>query len=221
MKKKLLLIVSAFIGTMVMAQQSPSFGVRMGVTASGMQGDAVSSLNNLLDYTKGSVTTGTHTGFFAGAYTHIPVSDYIVIEPALYYTQKGYEMNGALNIKGAEFLGMNAKALLNTQYIDLPVVVKGTFNGFEVFAGPQISYLAAADLKTTAGLLGFNVLNSKTDATAQLNKWDAAITGGIGYHFANGLNVMASYDYGLMKADANQNLNAYNRSVKVGVGFTF
>ena len=59
------------------------------------------------------------------------------------------------------------------------------------------------------------------DATQQLNRWDAAITGGVGYQFGNGVNITAAYDHGLMKADANKNMESYNHSFKVGVGFTF
>jgi hypothetical protein len=78
-----------------------------------------------------------------------------------------------------------------------------------------------ADLKTTAGVFGFNLLNKKMDATNQFSKWDAAITGGIGYKFMNGVNISASYDYGLSRVDANNSLNSYNHSVKVGIGMNF
>ena len=47
------------------------------------------------------------------------------------------------------------------------------------------------------------------------------LTGGIGYQFENGLNVQAGYDYGLSKLDKNENYSAYNRVVKVSVGFSF
>jgi hypothetical protein len=47
------------------------------------------------------------------------------------------------------------------------------------------------------------------------------LTGGIGYQFANGLSLSASYDYGLSKVDANQSVNAFNRAVKVGIGINF
>jgi hypothetical protein len=222
MKKQILLLAFMAIATISMAQQvTPSFGIRGGLSSSGMQGDAVKNLNSMLDFANGMVTTGNRTGFFAGTYVNIPVSEKISVEPALYYTQKGYEMNGDFAIKGADFLGANAKAQLISQYVDLPVVLKANFNGFQVFAGPQVSYLAKADLRTTAGVLGFNVLNRKMDATEQFNRWDAAVTGGVGYQFANGINVMAAYDHGLSKVDANKSFNATNRSFKVGIGMTF
>ena len=221
MKKEILLFVSIAISAIGFAQNQPSFGIRGGITSSTMQGDAVNSLQNLLDYTNGAITTKSHTGFFAGANASIPVSDLVSVEPGLYYSQKGYEMQGELNLKGVEFLGANAQAKLTSHYIDLPVLLKLNFNGLQLFAGPQISYLAKADLRTTAGALGFNVLDKTMDATDQFNRWDAGMTGGIGYKFPNGFNVSASYDYGLSKVDANQNIDSYNRSFKVGVGFNF
>lgn len=186
-----------------------------------MRGDAVNSLESLIDFTEGRITTANKTGFFGGGYVSIPVSESVSIEPGIGYTQKGYQMRGELGIKGVEFLGANAKAALTTHYIEMPVLLKADVGGLQLFAGPQVSYLAKADLRTTAGVLGFNLLNRTMDATQQFNQWDAAVTGGLGYQFENGFNIRASYDHGLSRADANKNLNAYNRAFKVGVGYSF
>ena len=179
MKKKFLLAASILVSTLAMAQTRPVFGVRAGVSSASMQGDAVNSLKDLLDFTNGAITTGSHTGYFAGAYANIPLTEKLSVEPAVYYTQKGYELSGELNIKGAEFLGANARARLNSQYIDVPVVVKASMGGLQLFAGPQVSFLTKAELNTKAGALGFNFLNSKSDATQQFNLWDAGLTVGI------------------------------------------
>jgi hypothetical protein len=221
MKRKILLFAAIAVSSLSFAQSKPSFGIRAGVTSSSMKGDAVNSLQDILSYTNDAVTTSAHTGFFAGANVSIPVSDLVSIEPGVYYAQKGYAMRGDLNLKGVEFLGANAKADLTSQYIDMPVLLKLNFNGLQLFAGPQISYLAKADLKTTAGVLGFNLLNKTMDATDQFNRWDAGVTGGVGYQFANGVNISASYDHGLSKLDANQNFDSYNRAFKLGLGFSF
>lgn len=221
MKKQILLFASIAISAISFAQLKPSFGIRGGVTSSSMKGDAVNNLQDLIDYTNGAITTSSHTGFFGGVNASIPVSDLVSIEPGLYYSQKGYDMTGELNIKGVEFLGINGKAKLTSSYVDLPLLLKLNFNGLQLFAGPQISYLTKADLRTTAGVLGFNVLDKTMDATDQFNRWDAAVTGGIGYQFANGFNLFAAYDHGLSKVDANQNVDSYNRSFKVGAGFRF
>lgn len=221
MKKQILLFAFVAISAISFAQSKPTFGIRAGVTSSSMKGDAVNSLQNLLDYTNGGITTTNHTGFFGGVNASIPVSELVSIEPGLYYSQKGYGMKGELNLKGVEFLGVNAKAKLTSHYVDLPVLLKLDFNGLQLFAGPQVAYLAKADLRTTAGALGFNVLDKTMDATNQFNRWDAGVTGGIGYKFPGGVAISASYDHGLSKIDANQNFDSYNRSFKVGIGFNF
>lgn len=221
MKKKILLFVAIFISGYSFSQQSPTIGIRAGVSSSGIRGDAAQSLNQVLQFTNGIIGTSDRVGFFAGGYASIPFSDNFSIEPGIYYTQKGYQMKGQFDLKGAGFLGANARADLITQYIDVPLYLKGTWEGLQIFAGPQISYLASANLKTTAGLLGVNLLNSNTDVVNMMNRWDAAVTGGIGYQFSNGLGITASYDYGLMKVDSDKRANAFNRGFKVGLGVQF
>ncbi|MDB5199775.1 MAG: hypothetical protein JWO92_1738 [Chitinophagaceae bacterium] len=218
MKKQFLFALSIFISTISFAQVKPTFGVRAGVLSSGIRGEASSNLDNLISFANGMITTNNRTGFFAGAYASISMDNTISIEPGLFYSQKGYELNGDLTIKGAGFLGANAKAKLQSEYIDIPVVLKANISGFQLFAGPQFSYLMKANLNTTAGLLGFNLLNNNMDVTQQFNRWDMGITGGIGYKLSNGININASYDYGLSKLDKNQNTKAYNNAFKVGVG---
>jgi hypothetical protein len=221
MKKQILLFASFAVASFSFAQNKPTVGVRIGAVNSTIKGDATSSLKDLLNFSDGMITTGSRTGYFAGVNVNIPINEMFSVEPSLNYSQKGYELKGELNIKGAEFLGVNAKAALNNSYVDLPVVLKANINGLQLFAGPQISYLVKSDLKTTAGALGFNIVNSSADATQQLNRWDAGMTAGIGYQFSNGLNVTAAYDHGLSKIDANKNMEAYNRAFKVGLGFRF
>ena len=218
MKKQSLFILSIIISAISFAQSNVSFGARVGISSTGMRGDAVNNLNNLLTSTNGMVSTRNLTGFFAGINADIPIGSGVSLEPGLYYAQKGYELRGALNVKGLNFLGANAKAQLQSQYVDMPVLLKVNVGGLQLFAGPQFSYLMRADLHTSAGVLGINLLNSKIDATNQFNRWDAAVTGGIGYQFANGINLMASYDYGLSKMDANKNVSSYNDVVKLGLG---
>ena len=231
MKKQLLLAVSFIISTVTIAQlkkatlktaaKQPSFGVRAGLISSNLTGDAVNSLQGILNYSNGMVSSASRTGFFAGTYATIPIDNLLSVEPGIYYSQRGYELNGQLNLKGAEFAGVNAKAKLNADYLDVPLLLKATIDGLQLFAGPQISYLMKADLQTTAGLLGFNLLNTNMDATSQFNRLDVGVTAGIGYRVANGFNIMAAYDHGLSKMDANRNLDSYNRSFKFGVGLNF
>jgi hypothetical protein len=221
MKKQILLTAFVVITTMAMAQIKPSFGVRAGVVSSAVKGDAVNNLESTLDLANGMITTANRTGFFAGGYASIPVSNILSVEPGLYYSQKGYQLAGSFSLKGLGILAANARANLRSDYIDVPVLLKANFDGFQIFGGPQVSYLVNSNLNTRAGALGINLLNRNINATSLFNKWDAAFTGGLGYKFSNGFNVTASYDHGFSRVDANRSVNSYNRVFKLGVGFEF
>lgn len=222
MKKQLLFLLFTVLSVAALAQPAAKFGVRAGVTYAGMRGDAVSNLNGLLDFANGMITTHDRTGFFAGTYATVPLGGGISVEPGLYYAEKGYELRGDLTVKGLDFLGATAKAQLQQHYIDIPVLLKADLGGgLQLFAGPQFSYLAKSNLKTTAGILGINLLNKNMDATNQFNRWDMGLSAGLGYQLKNGVNITAAYDYGLSKVDANKNVNGYNRAFKVGLGFSF
>src|SRR5215203_4769190 len=108
MKKHLFVLSALFAGLLASAQDGPS--------SAWFKGDAVSSLQNILDYADGAITTGNRTGFYGGGSVAIPLGSGISVEPGVYYAQKGYTLNGDLNIKGAEFIGANAKAQLTSHY---------------------------------------------------------------------------------------------------------
>lgn len=222
MKKQILLLFVTVSALHSFAQVTPQISVKAGLISSGIRGEAVSNLNNLLDFTDGRVTTQNRTGFFAGMSVGIPLNEQITVEPGIYYAQKGIEMQGELGIKGIEFLGANARARLQSNYIDVPILLKANLGGgLKIFAGPQVSYLASSNLKTTAGVLGINLFNNTLNASDQFNKWDMAVTGGVSYEFKNGFSISGAYDYGLTRIDANNSINGFNSSIKVGIGMKF
>lgn len=222
MKKQILLLFVSVSALYASAQVTPQISVKAGLTSSGIRGEAMNNLNNLLDFTDGRVTTQNRTGFFAGVSVGIPLNEQITVEPGIYYSQKGIELNGELGIKGIEFLGANARARLQSDYIDVPILLKANLGGgLKIFAGPQVSYLASSNLKTNAGVLGINLFNNTLDASDQFNKWDMGVTGGVSYEFKNGFSISGAYDYGLSRIDANNSVNGYNSSIKVGIGIKF
>ena len=220
MKNKILLAICSLFSVTSFAQQI-TFGGAAGITNTGMRGDAVQSMQQLFDVTDGILSTRSVTGFYAGGFTNIPVSKNISIEPGLYYSAKGYELSGSYSIKGIGLLSAQASTRLQSSYIDMPVLLKINLNGFQVFAGPQLSYLTGAKINTSAGISIFNLINNKTSVTNRLNRWDAGLTAGVGYQFSNGIRITGSYDHGLSKVDAGQNINTYNKGFKLGAGFSF
>ncbi|HEY0751695.1 MAG TPA: hypothetical protein VGD26_11105, partial [Chitinophagaceae bacterium] len=108
MKKQILLFSSILLSTIAFSQDNISAGIRAGVVSSSIRGDANNSLRDMLEFTDGMVNTKNNTGFYAGANTNIELGKGFSIEPGIYYSQKGYEMKGEIDLKGIEFLGANA-----------------------------------------------------------------------------------------------------------------
>lgn len=216
---------SAIAVMMILANSTEAqtkFGVQAGVINSTWKGEALNSLNDVVDLTNGYITTHSKTGFTVGGYATIPVAEKISFEPGINYSQKGYTMKGDLKIDKLDFLGINASAKVEAHYIDVPLILKAEVaKGFTVFAGPQVSYLAKNNLHVNAGILGISLYDDKLDMTDDFNRVDIGLTGGLGYKFDNGFNFKAGYDHGLSKLDKNDNFKAYNRAFKFTVGFTF
>lgn len=221
MKKKILLSLSLLVSVVAFAQPKVSFGLSAGAGIYNMRGETVNELKQVLGFTDGIITTNAVTGFNGGGYVNIPVGGNLSFEPGLYYSTKGYQLKGSYTVKDISMLSANAVSTLRTGYIDMPVLLKADFNGLQVFAGPQVSYLTGASLNTRASIAFFDVLNSNMDVTSRFSRWDAAVTGGVGYQFSNGIRLTAAYERGLMKADAKRNTELYNQGFKISAGFSF
>ncbi len=222
MKYKILPAVLSAFALSITAQAQITKGIHAGAAVTNWRGDASGTLNDIVKATNGFLQTAPKTSFYVGGFVNIPVTKAVSIEPGINYTQKGYTLRGDLAIDKLNFLGANAGAKVESQYIDIPIVLKvQPVKGLQIFAGPQLSYLVKSNLKVDAGILGISLLKRSVDLTSNFNRIDAGVTGGIGYRFTNGLRITGSYDRGLSRLDKNSNLKAYNEAFKVGLGFSF
>ena len=213
-------IISLMMMNIIYAQVS--FGVRSGINFSKWDGQDLQIINDLLDKTDGYAYTKGTRGMHIGGYVSIPISETFTFEPGIEYSKKGYSIKGDFQIPVLKYLGINARAQVQSHYIDMPLVIKANvYKGFNIYAGPQVSYLVRSTLNAKVGVLGITLFNRGFGITERFNKVDMGLTGGVGYAFNNGLNIQAGYDYGLSKLDKNDNYDAYNRVVKVSVGYTF
>lgn len=214
------LIFSFTISNVIHAQVT--YGIRSGVNYASWRGEDIQIIEDLVDKTDGYIVTKGRTGMHIGGYVNIPLSETFAFEPGLAYSKKGYSLKGDFQIPVLKYLGVNARAQVQSHYIDIPLVIKANvYKGLQVYAGPQVSYLVRSTLNAKLGVLGITIFNRGVGITERFNKVDMGLTGGVGYQFENGLNVQAGYDYGLSKLDKNDNYSAYNRVVKVSVGFSF
>lgn len=218
--KKLFLLIGILVAGIMQAQaQQISGGIKAGLNVSDWGGDVGRAIGDVLN--EASVNSSTmKQGYHLGGYLSIPLGQYFLLEPGLYYSTKGVEAN--YSYQANNLLKVKATLTEDAHYIDLPLLVKVALgNGFQLYAGPQVSYLVSNKVRGEAGIMGLSYEEDiKWDSG--FRKVDFALAGGLAYQFANGVQLNAGYDHGLSSLDAGKsNVDVYNRVVKFSVGYTF
>ncbi|MFC6998640.1 porin family protein [Rufibacter roseus] len=225
MKKMLVVVIVLLAGlsTNVFAQDGKvRLGIKGGYSVTGWQGETVKSFKDLLEYTNGNVQTKWRQGFHAGAYLSVPLGAGFEFEPGVQYSQKGMALEGRVPGESIEFLNAKVTVTNKAEYLDVPLLAKVYLGeGFNLFAGPQLSFLLSNKVNVNAGALGFSAYNNDFDWKTPQRTVDVGFSAGAGYQFQNGLNVGGSYDLGLTTIDDNADYKSYNQGFKASVGFRF
>ncbi len=151
------------------------FGIKGGVNFSNMYTEDVDDENVL-------------TGFNLGVFAKLPITNFIAIQPELYYTTKGSELT-----YNNSFAQGTAKFRMN--YIEAPLLlVVNLTKNFNIHGGGYVAYLV--DGKATN-----NSDNNLFDSEDELdnddfNKIDAGLAAGLGIDVGT-FSVGARYNYGL------------------------
>lgn len=222
MKKLHTLLAALSFAGIASAQSQPSFGIAGGMIYSNLSGDAMKSVQSMLDYTNGMVSKEPHIGYYFGISGTLPISENVSVQPGINYSQKGAKLVGNFNLKGLDILSPNASAALQMNYFEVPLLLKASMGkGLKVFAGPQVSYLSNAMLQVKAGALGINLLDKSIDATPQFNRWNVGASAGLEYKLINNISISAAYDYGFSKLDKNKSVNSNIGNARVGLTIHF
>jgi len=225
MKKILVMVVVLLAGlsTQSFAQVSQvRVGLKAGYSVTGWQGEAVQSFKDLIEYTNGNVETRMRQGFHAGAYLSIPLGAGFEFEPGVQYAQKGMVLEGRMPGENVQVLNAKVTITNKAEYIDVPLLAKVYIGeGFNLFAGPQVSFLVSNKVNVSAGALGFSAYNSDFNWNTPQRTVDVGFSAGAGYQLQNGLNVSGSYDMGLTTIDDNADYKSYNQGFKASVGYRF
>jgi hypothetical protein len=196
MKKLMFLFAFGLLGVQFAQAQSSSnggFGIRGGANFFNFGGDDVSENN----YTN-------RIGFHAGVNASIFATDRIAIEPGVYYSVKGTQNDDAVN----------SRAVLD--YVDVPLLLRMyVSDGFNLFAGPQVSFLAKSKFESDFGGSTVSI------DTNSIKDTDMGLVFGLGYNLPKGFNVQGSYDLGLTPIFENNNADVYNRGFKFSLGYSF
>ncbi|QHL89108.1 outer membrane beta-barrel protein [Nibribacter ruber] len=225
MKKIILAALALVAGVMTngFAQDGGlKVGFRGGYGASGWQGETMKSVDNLLEFTNGNVKTKMRQGFHGGMYVSIPMGAGFELEPGVQYAQKGMVLEGTVPGNAGEYLNAKATITQKSEYLEVPLLARlYVAGGLNLFAGPQVSLLLNNKINVSAGALGINAYNNDFDWDTGQRQVDLGMAAGVGYQFANGLNVSGSYDMGFTTIDADADYKTYNHGFKGSVGFRF
>ncbi|WP_291119923.1 porin family protein [Flavobacterium sp. UBA6135] len=175
----IILLSSAFATSNAQTNDSStsgaSFGFKGGVNFSNLYTDDVDD-NNVL------------TGFNAGIFISLPLTEMFSIQPEFLYTTKGAEL-----VYNNAFAQGTGKFRLN--YIEVPVLLKVNLtNNLNIHAGPYFAYLIDAKISNESSSGNFDFEDNLNND--DFNKFDYGLSAGIGFDF-DSFGIGARYNYGL------------------------
>jgi len=195
MKKIGVFVLCITTGVSAFAQSwSDNFqlGVKGGVNLATVAGDDFDSPDS-------------RTSFYAGLLAEVPLTDQVSLQPEVFYSGQGFDINDNPDGVDAEY---------QIDYIQVPVLLKiYLIDGLNIHAGPQFGFKIneQADFDPTNEGGNFD-----TDA---IKDFDFQITAGAGYKFAESFFIEARYSYGL--SEMIEDTDVHNSYVSAGIGFMF
>ena len=188
--KKLLFVLSTFIGVHSFAQTSvTTFGAKGGVN--------FSSISD-----KGYDDTKTRTGFHAGLFANMPISDNFSIQPEVLYSQEGAKVT---------YNSGKSHNQLNLDYIQVPIMFQvRPVKQFYIEAGPQFGFLVNAKAKGDVAVGNNIAANTTLDVKDQTKSFNFGLGAGLGYDITENIGIGARYNFGLSDINKNGNTNINN-----------
>jgi len=239
--KRLILIVSFFGITLTNAQVN--IGIKAGYNLSRVTGDWEALLEDFLNVNLQSFNINPEfdpkfrSGFNAGLFAEIKLSENFYLQPEALYCLKGVKFNDTFDFQG-EFGGSfvdvdgeyNYGQKLN--YLEIPVLAKyKSRGGFVIFAGPYVAFLLSAggevliEANINTNFFGFPINGPQEFTqdglqTEDFNTIDFGIAAGLGYEFPFGFGIDARYVKGMINISKDLEDEMFtNSSIQVGVSY--
>lgn len=169
-------------------------------------------------------------GFHAGAYLDYVINkdrrQELVFETGLLFDSKGAKQEFQIG-------ELNQQVVTNLFYIDVPFYLQYRYrfrNLNKIYAGigPFVGFGLSGKATSTQTLNGeSNEIQHKIkwgndDENDVLKRYDYGVSARVGFYFDSGLDVSASYDYGIPNiASMGENIKMRSRVLRVSLGYTF
>ncbi len=206
MKKIFILALGLFVTGLTANAQSPiKFGVKGGASFS----------NIIKDDGKNDFKTDYLVGYNAGITLDIKLMPNLSFSPELVYATKGYKLENNT---------FNTKYTQTTHFIDVPLLATIKLaEGFNVVAGPQVSFLLSTDTKFETG---FGTVQQKT-VEDDADRFKKSLLGGVigaRVDLTKQLGVYGRYSLDFQKNNENGSTTTpefKNQGFQVGLGLKF
>ena len=199
--------------TAVSTQAQFNIGIRTGLNAVGVHGDAVPV------FAENSSIEST-TGFQVGVVGEYSVSEKFVIQPALLFATQGFVNKG-------ESQNGNLELSWNLNYLQIPVNATYKFGGgktkFFLQAGPYLGYALGGKMK---GELKQDGKESKTSeetikfGSNEMKRLDFGIGFGLGLQIS-AVQLALGYQFGMMNIHNSSELDMKNDCLSFTVSYIF
>lgn len=163
---------------------APRFGIKGGINFSDL-------------YTKDADKSKITPGFNLGLFGKLPITNYIAVQPELYFTTKGAEVtyNNSF-VDGTARFGLN--------YLEVPVLlVVNITDNFNVQVGPYAALLISSKVTNKANISSFD-FEENLDGS-DFNRLDTGIAIGAGLDIG-AISLGARYNYGFSKVGKEQTI---------------
>lgn len=223
MKKPTILTLLIFIIVCSAHSQNAKsrFGLIVAGTLASWSGNDAEILGEAL-----SGTSSAHSvlGYSLGAFLEIRLNNSFVLQPELYYTNKGCKYTGTLTYDDYDdSYSFDAEYLFKLNYIQVPVLIKISplskkmAPTFTAFAGPYLGFETGSIIKLKVSYEG----ESESDKMdfEDIESTDLGVIVGAGLMFSSGLQFNVQYQKGLSKVIPDADV--YNSVYMATLGFTY
>ncbi len=190
--KKLFLAISIIVASHASVNaQNVRFGFKGGLNSSSLNTSGGGA----------TFTSDSKIGLYAGAFGQIGFAQNFAFQPEIMYS-----------LLGARYKYLNVTINRNLSYISVPLLAAYVKDGLSIVAGPQISFLIAANDKGT---------NISQDIKSQFETTEIAGVFGAGYTTLGGFGFDARYQLGLtdIVKDNSSGYKLKNNNFQFGVHY--
>ncbi|MDF9797813.1 hypothetical protein OKW21_003076 [Catalinimonas alkaloidigena] len=164
-------------------------------------------------------------GYHAGVFYQRPISDKVMVVPALIYTTRGGqdETRETMEITNTATLIQKEKVVLTTHYLEVPIALKYYFDPkLHISISPMISFLLDHTAKiTSTGCINESCTGVREEDNEYADFRDIELGLGFGFGYYINRHVSMATQYQLGMSSIVEESEVFNRVLSFSLGYEF